>query len=347
MHLRRTLTVLVAGLASAVALAGCASDDESPEPVDPGTLNPEELEEGKGAIAGLLIDDRFRPIHLTESPETEFQADGFVLLQETGEQVKTTENGEFVFTDLEPGQYTLRVTASGHEAVPQKVRVEEGVFAEVSVVARRVNSQGSTIITEEYSAFSPCFINFVALSYTADCTADLSGDTARLGIQGRNLSALSDLITWIVAETQFNQVPSGGAAYDVVIRKDINTDYAADVLWDRSYSKLHLVNGGLTPDPEVPGVGYFPWWAHNNTFDMLMFGRGYGAEEIRTAYAPAREVLQQGPCIPAIVINCYQDIPMRRGAGGTMGNEAQMLLSIFLGEPEVDPLTYCAICPTS
>jgi hypothetical protein len=131
-----------------------------------------------------------------------------------------------------------------------------------------------------------------------------------------------------------------------VLRQDINTDYTADVLWDRSYSKLHLVNGARTPDPEVPGVPFHDWNAHNGTFEMLMFGRGYLAEEIRTTYAPVREVLQQGPCIPAIVISCFQDIPMRRGAGGTLGNEATMLLSIFLGEPEVDPIAYCALCPS-
>ncbi len=324
-----------------VALAGCASES-APEPVENVDKESFVHKEGKGAIAGLLVDDRFRPIQLTDDPETEFQTTGFILLQETGQQVQTTENGEFSFVDLDPGSYTLRVTAAGHEAVPTKVGVAEGAFSELSVVARRVASEGSTILTEEYSAFSPCFINFVAFSYTADCTGDRSGETFRAGIRGRNLSSFEDL-TWVVAETQFNQVPSGGAAYDVVIRRDIDTDYTADVLWDRSYSILHLINGDLTPDPEVPGVP-FEVWTKEDTFEMLMFGRGYGAEEVRTTYAPVRGVLQQGPCIPGVIIECVQDIPMRRGAGGTMGNKAQMMLSIFLGEPEVDPMEYCVLC---
>ena len=203
----------------AVALAGCAGESE-PEPVEVVDTENFVHKEGKGAIAGLLVDDRFRPIQLTSDPETEFQTDGFILLQETGSQVQTTENGEFSFLDLDPGTYTIRVTADGHEAIPAKVTVVEGAFAELSVIARRVSSVGSTIITEEYSAFSPCFINFVAFSYTADCTGDQSGETFRAGITGRNLSAFEDL-TWVVAETQFNQVPSGGAAYDVVLRKDL------------------------------------------------------------------------------------------------------------------------------
>lgn len=341
-------TVLLALTMVLPVLAGCfggdGGDDDSVQACNPQVDDCDDLlKSGQGAIAGLLVDDRFRPIHLTDDAATEFQAEGFVLLQETGTQVKTTENGEFNFLDLDPGTYTLRVTASGHEATPQQVEVVEGEFAEQTVIARRVSSQGSTIVTEEYSAFSPCFINFVALSYTADCTADRSGETARLGFS-RNVSEISKNVTWVVAEALFNQYPSGGAAFDVVIRRNINVDFTAAVLWEERYTKLHLQEGEMTPDPEVPGVGFHPWYLHNGTFEMLMFGRGYGAEEIRQAYAPVREVLQMGPCIPAVLINCYQDIPMRRGAGGTMGNEAQFLLSYFIGEPEVDPLEYCALC---
>jgi hypothetical protein len=225
--------------------------------------------------------------------------------------------------------------------------VREGEFAEASIVARRTSSQGSTIVTEEYSAFSPCFINFVALSYTADCTLDQSGETFRAGITGRNVSNLAD-VTWIVAETQFNQVPAGGAAYDVVIRRELGYDYAAAVLFGERYTKLHLVANEVTPDPEVPGAPFEPWFVHNGTFDMLMFGRGYLAEEIRTTYEPVYNALQDLPCqdIPGLGI-CINEIPMRRGLGGTLGNKAQMLVSIFLGEPEVDPLVYCVICDPS
>jgi hypothetical protein len=190
---QRAATVVLLTAFASVALAGCAGDSPDTAPVDPSEIDPEQLQAGKGAIAGLLIDDRFRPIQLIDSPTTEFQARGFVLLQETGQESRTTANGEFAFIDLEPGTYTLRVSATGHEAVPSKVVVREGEFAEASIVARRTSSQGSTIVTEEYSAFSPCFINFVALSTTADCTLDQSGETFRAGITGRNVSNLADV----------------------------------------------------------------------------------------------------------------------------------------------------------
>jgi hypothetical protein len=289
------------------------------------------------------VDDRFRPIQLTQDPEGEFAAAGFVLLQETGEQTQTNGDGEFVFSDLEPGQYTLRVQAEGHEATPQKIGVTAGRFSEATLTARRVVSEGSFIITDEYSAFSPCFINFVALSYTADCTADQSGETARLGIMDRNVTNI-DNVTWVVTEALFNQEPQGGAAYDVVVRRELDHDYAAAVLFEGRYAKLHMQNGSVSPDEPPAGEDFHPWYVHNGTFDVLMFGRGYGAEEIRTAYEPVYETLQDAPCIPTGLGICVNDIPMRRGAGGTLGNEAKFLVSIFVGEPEVDPLVYCALC---
>lgn len=342
--MRTTYVAVTVALLLGLTLAGCIGGDGGTDPtgdaVDADTFD---LEAGKGAIAGLLVDDRFRPIDLEDTPGTEAQFTGFVLLQETGEQAQTSENGEFTFVDLEPGTYTLRVSADRHEAIPQKVRVEEGVFSEASIVARRVLSEGGTVITEEYSAFSPCFINFVALSYTADCTGDQSGETARLGFS-RNVSDLPD-VTWVVGEALFNQDPPEGGAFDVVIRRDLGYDYSAAVLFEGRYAKLHLRNGGLTPDPEVPGTGFEPWYAHNGTFDMLMFGRGYFSEDIRQAYAPVHEALQQAPvCIPTGLGICAQDIPMRRGAGGSLGTQATFLISIFLGEPEVDPLAYCVMC---
>jgi hypothetical protein len=82
-------------------LAGCAGDGQV---VDYENLDNNELAEGKGAIAGVLFDDRYRPIHLVPEGEavSEFQADLFILVQETGPQVLTNENGDFAV--LDPGK---------------------------------------------------------------------------------------------------------------------------------------------------------------------------------------------------------------------------------------------------
>ena len=119
-------------LAVCTALAGCAGA--------PGGAGGElpELSAGKGAIAGLLVDDRYRPLHLVEQPTAEFEAAGFLLVVETGATVTTDANGEFTVTDLEPGTYTLKPSVEGHEGAPVKVDVAAGQYSEVDLVVRRL-----------------------------------------------------------------------------------------------------------------------------------------------------------------------------------------------------------------
>ncbi len=98
--------LLMCALTASVALAGCASSDGGDDQVLDGGVSDDTftLKAGRGAISGLLVDDRFRPIELTDNPTTEFQRSGFVLLQELGLKARTDSNGEFSFVDLEPGR---------------------------------------------------------------------------------------------------------------------------------------------------------------------------------------------------------------------------------------------------
>ncbi len=327
----------------AAALAGCASES-APDPSDNAVDRESfQLQAGKGAIAGLLVDDRFRPIHLTDQPETEFQADGFILLQETGQQVQTTENGEFTFVDLEPGTYTLRVTADGHEAVPQKVSVSADLFNEISVVARRVASEGSTIVTEAFTFFMACTTNLLTYSIQVNCLNDRSGDSSRGGIS-RNFSTFQDL-TWIVGEVKFNQPSAEGGAWDITYRESTYYDYTDAVgFYPETYLKNHLINGGLTPDPVPIGTEFHPW-NQTDVLNILIFERGYGAEPVRQAYSPVYEnVGRDAPCHSVQLGLCVQNNSNRRGVGGSFGIKAELILSIFIGEPEVDPLEYCVLC---
>jgi hypothetical protein len=307
-------------LMAALALAGCAADDAGGP--SPGQVVDEDsfrLAAGKGAIAGLLVDDRFRPIHLTaEDATTEFQARGFVLLQETGAQTQTTPNGEFSFVDLDPGTYTLRVTASGHEAVPQKVSVQAGSFAETSVVARRVSSAGATIITEEYSVFIPCGYDYVANGGVIDCTFDQSGDSYRPGFVS-DYTRFGTNATNLVSEMRANHVDR----YEMQVREADGTSGGGQRLavaqFEGDYVKL-LWRFGETNE-EWNGQNNNGPWTNAFPIHTILFRDSPGREEVQAL-----------------------GLPFCCGAGVYFGIKAQFLQSLFLGTPDVSVESYCVLC---
>ncbi len=360
--------VLVAAVMVTVGLAGCTSDGGDVAPVD--NVNPDdyELAAGTGAIAGLLLDDRFRPVQLTDDPKTEFQARGFILVQETGAQIQTTENGEFTVVDLEPGTYTLRLTADGYEAAPQQVAVEEAVFNEVSFQARRISSEGDIIITQEHAAFASCFTNFVMLSVTLDCTGDRSGDTDRAAWYP-NLEEFNSSLHYVVLEVLFDRDAPPTTAYDAVARDasiGIGSDFSACLLTDADgpYCKLHLPIDRESPDPWISGGGCdaspsgpdgFCPYNTSMPLQVIIFGRGYGYQEVKDAYKPVNDVIvgvvgcPAGGVVP--VPNCLHEATMRRGAGGALATKATYMMSLFLFDPEEDPSEpplherdYCVLC---
>lgn len=156
----RALPAAVVLCVALATLAGCTGGGEpAPAPLSPAERPT--LEQGRGAIAGLLVDDRYRPI-----PEAK------VTLFPLGAQAETDTLGQFLFLDLDPGAYQLQVDAPGHEAAPQPVDVEKGVYTEVEVEARRTFSDLSDIITEQYSVFVPCAVSAVIVTAIMQCILD-------------------------------------------------------------------------------------------------------------------------------------------------------------------------------
>ncbi len=340
---------LVALLMAALALSGCTDGDSdtTDEPTDNVDRESFELEAGKGAIAGLLVDDRFRPIHLTDDPQTEFQTTGFVLLQETGEQVQTSENGEFTFVNLEPGTYTVRVTAAGHEATPQPIRVDEGVFNDASIIARRVSSDGSTIITQEYTIFSGCSLDLVAVSFANPwCLGDLSNDAGRFDFE-TNLTALAGEVHAMVTEARFNNV----GYFDVTIR-DVGSDdcpttetwcvYADKTTQNSDYLRFLNFPGQIWVDPDTGDEA--PYALNlNQTFQTAVFPHD------PNTYGPATTVCDATvrPVTAAVAGADPTGTVDERGCVGVgtdLGVKAKFLQSVFLGEPDVDLESYCVLC---
>lgn len=310
--------LLVAALLLTVALAGCTKDkaDDDPKTIDGKVGDDFVLGAGFGAITGLLVDDRYRPIHLRAEPAGPAQKEGFILLQETGQQVGTNENGEFTFVDLEPGSYRLRVTAEGHEAVPQTVTVVEGEFAEASLVARRMVSTDGSIVTNEFTVFKACEATLIVIGSPVPCTADLSGDTDRDSFIA-NYAEFEDA-TYMVTEFLANQA----GFYEIRLGSNgtiggCGSNYAIDEIVDGRY--LKIINKLGEPREENHLTCGNVAWENDDWFRTILYVDGVG-KGILPVFGGGF------------------------GFGVYFAIEGKFIHSVFRGEPEEPIESYCAIC---
>lgn len=314
---------LVAMLSVTIALAGCSDEKGGDKEDTPITGDPGDLAKGKGAIAGLLLDDRFRPI-----------ADGTVLVQQTGDTTTSNEDGEFFFVDLEPGSYRLRADVPGHESLPVNIDVKEGEFAEQRVVARRVVSDDGSIITREYSVFVPCAVSVPASSITLDCTADGSGDTFRSGFDS-DLQEY-DNITYVVTEMKAASPASPEkGAYKVVVREQGDGQYyGSEFTVDGDYIRIVMKLGAKSEqDTEDRNSN----WTNDRALETLLFPQGGFKSESQGALDTMCSTTDPAPPeVPGLARGCWES----RGLGAQFGVRAQFVQSVFLGEPEVDIDSY-------
>lgn len=307
-----------------VSLAGCSDDGGASDNLDiDETVDPDkfQLQSGKGAIQGLVIDDRFRPI-----------PGALVLLQPVALTKSSNQNGEFQFLDLAPGQYTVRVQAEGHEATPQTVTVVEGLFEEVQAVARRIVNEGASIITEEYVAFSTCQASApVITAYCDQVLLDLSGDSSRASFQV-DYSQFGPNATAMVTEMLVNKEASANGAFKLVIRMTTNVDnyYVNDAITEGDYLKAWMRFNETSPfdleDRNHP-------WLNDQAMLVQLWAQGLLKDE-------TNEAIFDNTCAYADTY-CTAD---SRGIGAQFGIEAKFVISLFIGEPEVDIETYCTIC---
>lgn len=162
----------------ATLLSGC-NGPEGTAAAPPDPSDRPELAVGKGAIAGLLVDDRYRPLRLTATPEGEYDAAGFILVVETGQQVLSDAEGVFTVVDLEPGSYTLRPSVERHEGSAQVVDVVAGEYAEADVLVRRILDPGKdVVIIQDDTILITCSIQVLDGHFTVGrlCHGDLGGE---------------------------------------------------------------------------------------------------------------------------------------------------------------------------
>ncbi|MES2154230.1 MAG: carboxypeptidase-like regulatory domain-containing protein [bacterium] len=304
---RRTgLTVAAVAALSLVMLAGCGGKAGN----TPRVLTDEPLANGKGAISGLVIDDRYRPV-----------PDATVLLTPLGYTATSDSEGQFSFRDLSPGAYVLLVNAKDHEAAPKNVDVGPGVYSEVELEARRTFSEGSYLVTTEYSVFISCAVDYIANGFVYDCTADQSHDSDRPGFYS-DYTGHGKNVTYLVAEMLANHHDR----YEVQVRCENTGAYYAVSRIDGVYSKMTMSYKNATTDSPVPPE-YGPtvkWDNKCKQMHTILFSDSQGREELQGA-----------------------GVPVCCGVGVHLGIKAKFVQSLFIGAPQTPIATYGVLKPAA
>lgn len=327
----KTQALLVALLTTSIVFAGC-TDKDQPTQVDPD--DPSTLQQGKGAIKGLLLDDRYRPIELIDgTPTSEFQAAGFILIQETAEQVYSNADGEFQVVNLSPGTYTLKVQSDAHDAKVASAVVTAGVFTEITVEAQRVFNEGGTILAQENSIYIHCATDYFANGGNGvpltgiPCDLDLSDDSYESYFIS-DFSEYGDNVTYMVSEMLANQEKN----WEIQLRHidddvEVEFPYFVAELASGSYVRMQIERG-VNAEDHQDNAGYsdlYGPWDNLGDYQTIVFVDHGFREEI------------QG--VDPIGIFCC-------GLGVSLGVKAKFLQSVFLGPPpeSVDIDDYCVLC---
>ncbi len=304
---------MTTALLLATILAGCTdsqSADTAPAAVS-GCIGEScgniDLKGSVGAISGLVIDDRYRPLVEAE-----------VLLLPLGLTTVSNENGEFGFVNLEPGIYTVRVQKDKHEAAPVRVDVVAQQFSEAIVEARRTVSDTSFMIAQEFSVFIPCNIMFIVNGIVYDCGTDLSGENFRAYFIS-DYSTLGDQVTFLLTEMKANQ-PNN---YNVQVRG--NAPYAALTSFEE-VDYMRILNQYGVKNEEANYFDRNQPWLNEGSFQTIMFVMEKFAGEVHD--------LGQNNGLGNVLIT---------GVGASFGIKAQFVQTLFIGEPRIDVETYSVL----
>jgi hypothetical protein len=312
------MRVVSAVLAMLIALsfAGCVDGEDAPaDNLETGLLS------GKGAMTGLLVDDRFRPLQVGPGA-----LQGTILIQETGGDLLSNDNGEFSSGALEPGRYTLRIQVEGHEAVPQTFTVQAGEITETTVIARRTVSTDDVVLQVEFSIFIPCTLAFVVSPMQWDCVPDLSGETTRFSFRMTDpelQAGATFLLTEVLLNREAGEAMQGtymmqveGQSQDGVTSYNYVSKFIEEVRYDRV-----LLERGVNNEFQQDPLLNYGVWEDTEWINWRFWGQGFFRKELNDAGVPATY-----------------------GVGLQTGTKATVLASMFFTTDRSFPEGFCGLC---
>lgn len=142
-------------VALCLPLAGCAANDTPPPAAVPGSVEHVEVTDTTGAIRGVVTDLAIKPI-----------AGVKVSIAGQAVSVETVDDGGFVFTGLEPGDYFLTAEKPGFQATQTSTSVEAG-DAEPAVLRIALQALAETLAyanLQVWEGFIQCAVSAVIVA---------------------------------------------------------------------------------------------------------------------------------------------------------------------------------------
>lgn len=321
----KAIAIAAVFFVAATVLAGCSSKDSSSS----AAATTVTFDASKGAIRGIVIDDRYRPV-----PDAE------VLLTQLGTTVTSDSEGQFGFGNLEPGAYLALTKSKDHEAAPKNIDIVPGQYTDVEIQARRIFSQDGSIITTQYSVFIDCAFEAVVVSAIQEkpsCTGDETGDSARANFDTTFPAADAKNLTYMITEFLFNKVGDYGVVVGVAPGGSYDTYYAEGNVVQGVYQRFEnqpKVVDNRTGETANRNVKFNP----AKPFSTTVFPHGQAYGELHGATRDFGTATGHPICVGDG--GC-------EGVGVALGVKAKIVQTTFLGKPNVDPDTYAVLKPAA
>jgi hypothetical protein len=207
-----TIAMLVA-----VSLAGCAGE-ATPAANAEGAFDDftdVEVDSTTGVIRGLVVDNAIVPI-----------ADATVAI--TGQDMTTTtnENGAFLFSGLEAGNYFLKITKPGYGSVQQNVAVVAGVEkpAITRVLIEQIPGSEPVVDALAWSGFLGCSMRYFIEGRTCP-----GADTIWTNHAFIVDYELEKVPTYVVSEMRWENSQTLGGEMSYNIRRDDTSSDTTDI----------------------------------------------------------------------------------------------------------------------